>query len=244
MYSAADMFLNDPIPADSGLTPDQAKLILGGEACMWGEFVIPSTIDSRIWPRAAVVAERFWSPAADRDVNDMYRRLPIESLRLEAEGLMHMSGPVRGLRNLAASTQIQPLELFASTIQPVDFHIRSREQRPSPATVFDHLADSVRPDPPLRHEMPILVDDAIRGDAASAAHLDALFRSWVAAAPALNQLEANSPLLQEASTHIAAFPKLGSMGLEALSYLRSGNAPPADWKAAQLATLHDAVKPG
>jgi hexosaminidase len=244
MYSAADMFLADPLPAGSDLTPDQAKLILGGEACMWGEQVIPSTIDSRIWPRAAAVAERLWSPAADRDVNDMYRRLAIESLRLEAEGLMHISGPARGLRNLAGTTQIQPLELFVATLQPVNFPVRSREQRPSPATVFDRLVDSVRPDPPLQHEMPVLVDAALHGDAASINHLEALFHSWVSAAPALDRLEAGSPLLQQDSAHIAAWPKLGSMGIEALSYLRSGNAPPAGWQDAQTAILHEAVKPG
>lgn len=243
MYSAADMFLADPLPANSGLTPDQAKLILGGEACMWGEQVIPATIDSRTWPRAAAVAERLWSPAADRDGDDMYRRLAVESLRLEDEGLIHISGPIRLMSNLAGSTQIQPLELFVSTLQPVDFHVRSREQSPSPATVFDRLVDSVRPDPPLRHQMPILVDAAIQGDAASIARLDSLFHSWVSAAPALNQLEANSPLLQEASSHIAALPKLGSMGIEALSYLHSGTAPPAGWKDAQTTILHDAVNP-
>ncbi|HEV2485940.1 MAG TPA: beta-N-acetylhexosaminidase [Terracidiphilus sp.] len=247
MYSAADMYLADPLPAGTDLTPDQAKLILGGEACMWGEQVIPATIDSRIWPIAAAVAERLWSPAADRDVKDMYRRLAVESLRLEGEGLMQMSGPVRVMRNLAGSSQIQPLEVFINTLQPVAFHVRSREQRPSPATVFDRLVDSVRPDPPLRHEMPTLVDAAIHGDRASAeqsiARLDALFHSWIAAAPVLDKLEANSPLLQEASVHIAAWPKLGSMGIEALSYLRSGTAPPAGWQDAQTAILHDADKP-
>jgi hexosaminidase len=243
MYSAADMYLADPLPADTDLTPDQAKLILGGEACMWGEQVIPATIDSRIWPIAATVAERLWSPAANRDVNDMYRRLAIESLRLEAEGLMQMSGPVRVMRNLAGSTQIQSLEVFINTLQPVAFHVRSREQRPSPATVFDRLVDSVRPDPPLRHEMPILVDAALHGDAVSIDRLDTLFHSWVAASPTLDRLEANSPLLQEASVHIAAWPKLGSMGIEALSYLRSGTAPPNGWKDAQTAILHDADKP-
>src|SRR5208337_5080125 len=99
--------------------------------------VIRATIDSRVWPIAAAVAERFWSPAADRDVNDMYRRLAIESLRLEAEGLMQISGPVRMMRNLAGSSQIQPLEVFIDTLQPVAFHVRSREQNPAPATVFD-----------------------------------------------------------------------------------------------------------
>lgn len=243
MYSAADMFLADPLPAGNDLTPEQAKLILGGEACMWGEQIIPSTVDSRVWPRAAAVAERFWSPVSDRDVNDMYRRLAAQSLRLETEGLMHMSGPVRGMRQVAGSAQIQPLEVFISTLQPVDFHIRGREQRPSPATVFARLVDAVRPDPPLQHEMPILVDAAIQGDKASADKLEALFHSWVAAAPALDRLQANSPLLQEASAHIAAWPKLGTMGLEALNYLHAGAAPPAGWQDAQKATLHDAVKP-
>jgi hexosaminidase len=243
MFSAEDMYLADPLPAGNDLTPDQARLVLGGEACMWGEQVIPATIDSRIWPIASVVAERLWSPAADRDVNDMYRRLAIESLRLEVEGLMHMSGPVRGMRNLAGSTQIQPLEVFISTLQPVAFHVRSREQRPSPATVFDLLVDSVRPDPPLRHEMPVLVDAALHGDGASIDRLDSLFHTWVATAPALDKLEANSPILQQASAHIAAWPKLASMGIEALSYLRSGKAPPAGWQNAQKATLRDANKP-
>lgn len=242
MYSAADMYLADPIPAGNDLTPEQARLILGGEACMWAEQVTPATIDSRVWPIAAAVAERLWSPAGARDVDDMYRRLAIETLRLEGEGLMQMSGPARMMRNLAGSTQIQPLEVFASTLQPVAFHVRSSEQRPSTATVFDKLVDSVRPDPPLRHEMPVLLDAAIHGDAASIERLGMLFHSWVAAGPGLDKLAAGSPLLQEASVHIAAFPKLGSMGIEALGYLRKGVAPPAGWVDAQKEILRGADK--
>lgn len=242
MYSAADMFLADPIPADAGLTPDQSRLILGGEACMWSEQVTPATIDSRIWPIAAVVAERLWSSAADRDVDGMYRRLAVESLRLEAEGLTHITGPARGLRQLAATTRIEPLEVFTSTLQPVSFSLRSNQQHPSPATVFDLLVDSVRPDPPLRHQMPLLVDAALRGDTASIARLDTLFHSWATASPALAQLEAGSPVLQQAHQHIATFPKLSSMGIEALSYLSSRTSPPAGWLDAQQAILHDAVQ--
>ena len=62
------MFLDDPIPADTKLNPDQQKLIYGGEICMWSEQINPDTIDSRIWPRSMAIAERFWSPQSDRDV--------------------------------------------------------------------------------------------------------------------------------------------------------------------------------
>ncbi|HVA01157.1 MAG TPA: beta-N-acetylhexosaminidase, partial [Terriglobia bacterium] len=147
------------------------------------------------------------------------------------------------LRQLAGTEQNQALELFADTLQPVDFGMRGRQQRPSPATVFDRLVDSVRPDPPLQHDLQLLVDGAIAGNTADMDRLDNLFHSWVDNAPALDRLEAGSPLLQEVSAHIAAWPKMGQMGIDALRYLRSGTAPPSGWQEAQTTVLQQAVNP-
>ena len=76
-------YLNDPIPEDSPLTESEKKNILGGEATSWGELVTYETVDSRIWPRTAAIAERLWSPQNVKDVEDMYHRLEVVSFHLE-----------------------------------------------------------------------------------------------------------------------------------------------------------------
>lgn len=56
------MYDNDPL---EGITdPKQRSLVLGGEACMWGETVDTSDIMQTIFPRLCAVAERLWSTRA------------------------------------------------------------------------------------------------------------------------------------------------------------------------------------
>ena len=101
-WSAERHYEVDPMGgAAADLTPEEKKRILGGEACMWSEYVDPENIDSRIWPRTAAIAERLWSPETVTNVDSMYSRMDDVSEKLEWIGLTHKSYYVKMLQRIA-----------------------------------------------------------------------------------------------------------------------------------------------
>ncbi len=246
MKSAEQHYLADPLPSNSELTQEQRSLILGGEVCMWGEQLYERTIDSRIWPRTAAIAERFWSPENVRDINDMYRRLGVMSVRLEALGLTHLTQEDVGLRALTGTTNIDALRVFASVLEPVSFGERYEGQHTSQLTPLDRLVDAVRPDPPSRHELEVLVQAFLENPSqhdAERHRLEDIFATWAAAAPKIQQQVSASPLLAADATERAQqFSQLAQIGSEAVAHLAGGNAAAAGWKQNSLAALDAAQK--
>lgn len=243
MKSAEDHYLADPLPSTSELTPDQRKFVLGGEVCMWGEHINSLSIDSRIWPRTAAVAERFWSPESTRDVDDMYRRLEVESLRIEALGLRNLTHEDAALRELAGTEDIDALRVFASALQPVSFGDRYKGQHTDQITPLDNLVDAVRPDPPSRHRVDVLVRDLLKSPSTNKqarAELDRWFKNWAAAVPAVETQMSGSPLLAVARPRAQQLQQLSQTGEEALSYLSGTSKAPAGWKQSKLSQIQAA----
>jgi hypothetical protein len=81
-----DFYMADPVAGQS-LTPAELELVLGGEACMWGEQVDYTDFDIRVWPRAAAVAERLWSPKSYTDIDEAEPRLGAQRCRMVQRGI-------------------------------------------------------------------------------------------------------------------------------------------------------------
>lgn len=242
------MFLADPVPADTKLTADQQKLILGGEVCMWAEQLNPETVDSRVWPRTLAIAERFWSPQSDRDVADMYRRLRLTSLELEDVGITHISGPQKLRRNLMGASHPDALDLFASAVEPVSFHERYQGQHTDALTALDRLVDAVVADPPFRqqfaHEVDALLDTSRPGfQIVAATELGKRFTQWQEAAPYLEAASHRFPRLSDTDVRARQLGALAQVGLQSLAYLETHTAPAAGWADGQMAVITDAEKP-
>src|SRR5207248_5205520 len=147
MWPAARHYATDTMSGNAAnLSPEEQKRILGGEACMWAEYVSPENIDSRIWPRTAAIAERLWSPQVVNDPNSMYRRLELLDLRLDWLGLTHNSGYIPMLGRIAGTNDIAALIVLADVLEPVKDYTRE-ETATEPATSakpLNRVVDAVR----------------------------------------------------------------------------------------------------
>ena len=218
--TAAEMYLEDPLPA--GLTPEQQRLVLGGEACMWAEYVTMETIDSRIWPRMAAIAERFWSPADVRDVEDLYRRLPVVSRRLAEVGLTHFTHPERMLARMAPTADIPVLRDFLRYARPRGFAGRGTNQL-SPLT---RLIDAAEPDPFTEWEMLELAQLPVGFPA-----LEQHFRRMRLFEAELRAMIPRAPMAADGLPLAAALAELGRVGMEAIAADRTGRRPDPAWFA-------------
>lgn len=231
MQTAAFHYAVDPLPLDAKLPPATQARVLGGEACMWSEFVSPENVDSRIWPRAAAVAERLWSPVETRDIPDFYRRLDRQSQRLEALGLSHRASYLPMLERLAGRHPLAPLKVLADVLEPVKVYMRPNVRLYTTETPLDRLVDAVRPESDPARAFRQQVDRFLaaapawgRGD-----EIRASLIVWRDNHAALDPMVAASPKLAEVRSLSRDLSTLGGLGLVALERVGSQRSPPVEW---------------
>jgi hexosaminidase len=245
MWPASRHYAVDPMSdAAAKLSPEESRRILGGEACMWAEYVSPENIDSRIWPRAAVIAERLWSPQNVTDANSMYERLDEISRRLEWLGLTHNSSYVPMLRRIAGTDNISSLRVLADVVEPVKDY--SREETapavPTSATPLNRLIDAARPESATARQFDNWVNALLAGKASPEikTQMMTLLSRWRDNDKDLQRLVGGSFLLTEVEPISQNLSALGAAGLAALDYLDRGERAPETWKAEQIAIIEQA----
>lgn len=250
LYSAKDYYLNDPLPTNHGLTAEEQQYILGGEAAMWAELVTAETIDSRIWPSTAAIAERLWSAASVNNVADMYERLASIETQLEYLGLSHQKNRDVLLKRLTNGGDISALKTLTDVIEPM----KGLSRRKQGTTYYTYtpltmIADAARPDSKVARKFEKLVKTFVSSPTGETANeLKTLLLLWQNNDRLLQPIINQSPSLHEISiisTHLAA---LSGIALDMISYLekdkkQAENVFSEQWQQQTAKRIQDARLP-
>ncbi|HKD73197.1 MAG TPA: family 20 glycosylhydrolase [Candidatus Acidoferrum sp.] len=245
-WSAARHYAVDPMGgAAASLTAEEKERILGGESTMWSEYVGPENIDSRIWPRNAAIAERFWSPQGTVDVASMYQRMEAESTRLEWLGLTHRSHQrkmIQRMAGTAAPSELASLGTLTEALEPVKDYTREENAatEPNSQTPLNRVVDAVQPESEVSRRFSVGVDQFLASsckDALKAAELRAQLTLWAGNDARLQSLAERSFLVQEARPASSALSQAAELALNALDRLTQGLPLTEDLKKQQIEAL-------
>lgn len=226
------------------LTPEQEDRILGGEAPLWAETVTDELVDNRFWPRAAAMAERFWSPREIRDVDAMYRRLAVVQDQLSATGLQDRAIRARMAARLSPGNAA-PVETLLDIVGPVRNMAHNQQVRAILAgkrviQSFNKLADAAPVDSLVARRFAADAAAYAAGDKELLSSLRARLSQWRDNDALFADAAKGRPALEAAIPTSKQIAELAETGLAAIEAAEAGRPPAPDtldlWRR-QLATL-------
>lgn len=244
--SAAQHYAVDPLGgAAASLTDAEKQRILGGEAAMWSEYVSPETIDSRIWPRTAAIAERLWSPQNVQDVDSMYQRLDVIAQKLEYYGIQPVAVTNLMIHRMSGSSDPAPLQILASVVQPPQGYARGDLGSYTSLTPLNHLVDAVPPESEEARRFLNLAKELVAGNATE--------QKWQQARQSLTLWRDNDALLQPTLAQSGLTKELvplstslrivAEVGLQAIEQLQSRQSITAAERDKQMEFLKKSQEP-
>jgi hexosaminidase len=243
MEKASTHYAVDPLSKDcADLTAEQKKSILGGESCMWGEYVTPENIDGRIWPRNAVIAERLWSPASLVDPASMYQRMERVSRELEYAGLLHRVNYQLMCERLAGDGPVAPVKTLADVAEAGSLGVRARAHKYSTEEPLNRLPDTVLPESDLARHFAALVSH-VKDDPAAAAQVRRWLIEWRDNDAKLKPVIAQSALLAGSQPASETLMEVAKIGLEALDAIQAGKHLDQAWATRTNAKLTASARP-
>jgi len=247
-WSAARHYAIDPMSgAAANLSSEEKARILGGESTMWSEYVNAENVDSRIWPRNAAIAERFWSPQNTTDVESMYRRMETESVRLELLGLTQRTYQIPMVERMAgpavSAQETAALLTLVRALEPVKDYSRESlaNQEPTSQTPLTRVVDAVSPESEVSRRFTIDVDEfAAAGckDPARAAELRAQLTLWAKNDETVQSVAQRSYIVKDAAPASAALSQAAVLALAALDRIGQALPMPDDLKKLQIDALN------
>ena len=219
MLPASSHYSTEFVPKGIELTAEEESRILGGEATMWSELLTPLNLDSRVWPRTAAIAEKFWSTKSNtQNIEDMYRRLDILSPKLERIGSQHLSSQEVIVRNISNYNNADVVKVLVDVCEPMKVYSRNpggtMYKTFSPYTKF---VDACVADAKGARQFDLLVNNFVKEEnKENKDQLKETFKLWKTNHKEFIEVVKESPVLEEVALKSKYLSDIGKIGLKAL----------------------------
>ncbi len=223
--------------------------IQGGEAAQWTEIADRYNLETRIWPRAAAMAERFWSPAELTDIEDLYRRLALVSKELDFRGLEHISAYEKALRAYSGESNISDLKTLTEVLSPIKGYKKlfAKMTQPKGMTFqtapLNEISDIIPVDSEIKWKFRAAVKlFLINKDSESEKIIMAYLSQWQSLDKKLTAVLGDSAPLSRIQAHARNLAAIAKIGEQALEHLKLNYTPSTEWTNEAMKILKEASK--
>jgi hexosaminidase len=234
LQPAAEHYLVDPFDGEVAVVAQSERArVLGGEACLWTEYVTPDNLDYRLWPRAAAIAERLWSPPQVRDVESMYSRLSAARGDLRSVDIDPELSRRRFLERITDSAAAQSLAIFLESLKPTRSPNRSTADEIRPDHQLNRLRDVADPDSEVSRRLGSWIAHWSEHRQEIAIELSRSRDNAIEVKPVLERYAS----LREAIPLAEHVRDLSIASMEAMNYVAEHRAPSKAWVTRQRQLL-------